>query len=405
MNSRPRLNQLIEEIDFIVAERRNLRARGVHLIVTHLYHLPGTICAPGEMIGDVSLGGFPSPTSFGFSHLSLLMVDCFCRYRLPLTAWRIEQIMNSDPFYGDGNRISQSTRGLAQNYVNDIAAGPPVVLQDAIGEGPTGSYVYGLNLIEAFQPLSNDFYQYDGLGSVTLRTDIKGRAETAYLYDAWGNAILPAPPTNPFRFTGEALDPGTGFYYLRARYYDPSTGRFISRDPAQGTASFPLSLNRYDYVLSNPLRFADPSGLTAQDTAQTSEGSPLALGFSLPNMSNNPQFAPSGNAVVCQGAADCIADALTIVSSVPGSGNAVGVTSFIASSYRDLSQANESSAYKFLSVGTETALLVIGLADPELGAGLGLELFLVNETENAPDTFPVTTPSVSSPIAPFQLPR
>ena len=53
------------------------------------------------MIGDVSLGGFPSPTSFGFSHLSLLMMDCFCRYRMPLTAWRIEQIMNSDPFYVD----------------------------------------------------------------------------------------------------------------------------------------------------------------------------------------------------------------------------------------------------------------------------------------------------------------
>jgi hypothetical protein len=95
------LDQLIEEIDFIVAERRNLRARGVHLIVTHLDHIPGTICAPGEMVGDVSLGGIPSPTSFGLSHLSLLMIDCFCRYRLPLSAWRIEQIMNSDPFYVD----------------------------------------------------------------------------------------------------------------------------------------------------------------------------------------------------------------------------------------------------------------------------------------------------------------
>jgi hypothetical protein len=95
------LNQLIEEIDFIVAERRSLRARGVHLIVTHVNHIPGTICAPGEIVGDVSLGGIPSPVSFGLSHLSLLMMDCFCRYRMPLSAWRIVQIMNSDPFYID----------------------------------------------------------------------------------------------------------------------------------------------------------------------------------------------------------------------------------------------------------------------------------------------------------------
>jgi RHS repeat-associated protein len=179
-------------------------------------------------------------------------------------------LTSSFVYDGDGNRISQSAGSLKQNYVNDIAAGLPVVLQDAIGGGPTSSYVYGLNLIEAFQPLSNDFYHYDGLGSVILLTDIKGRPETGYLYDAWGNSILPASPTNPFRFTGQALDSATGLYYLRARYYDPSVGGFLNKDPLPGFIAQPKDRNRYRYSLGNPIRFTDPSGLSAiESTNQT----------------------------------------------------------------------------------------------------------------------------------------
>jgi uncharacterized protein RhaS with RHS repeats len=48
--------------------------------------------------------------------------------------------------------------------------------------------------------------------------------------------------------------------YLRARYYDPETGRFISRDPFTGFDSVSPSLNRYTYVQNNPVRFTDPSG-------------------------------------------------------------------------------------------------------------------------------------------------
>ena len=172
-------------------------------------------------------------------------------------------LANSFVYDGDGNRVSQSTGGLKQNYVNDVATGLPVVLQDSIGGGSTSSYVYGLNLIEAFQPLSNDFYHYDGLGSTILLTDNKGRPETAYLYDAWGNSILPALPTNPFRFTGQALDNATGFYYFRARYYDPTQGRFLNKDPLQPFLTTPISSNQFQYAVGNPLRFRDPSGLSS----------------------------------------------------------------------------------------------------------------------------------------------
>ena len=99
MNDRVRFGQLIEEVDFLLAEGRHLRARGVHLIVTHRDHVPGTICAPGEMIGEIALGGFLEPVSLGLAHMSLLLMDYLCRYRMPLSALRIEQIMNTGPFY------------------------------------------------------------------------------------------------------------------------------------------------------------------------------------------------------------------------------------------------------------------------------------------------------------------
>ncbi|WP_084001742.1 RHS repeat-associated core domain-containing protein [Anaerolinea thermolimosa] len=60
-------------------------------------------------------------------------------------------------------------------------------------------------------------------------------------------------------FTGEWHDP-TDLIYLRARYYAPQWGRFLTRDPFPGILSQPATLNPYPYALNNPLRFTDPSG-------------------------------------------------------------------------------------------------------------------------------------------------
>ena len=99
MNDKSQFSQLVEEVDFRLAHRRDLRERGVHLIVTHSCHIPGTLCAPGERIEDIALAGQSEPLSLGLSHTSLLLMDCLCRYRRPLTAQRIEQIMSTHPFY------------------------------------------------------------------------------------------------------------------------------------------------------------------------------------------------------------------------------------------------------------------------------------------------------------------
>jgi RHS repeat-associated protein len=174
---------------------------------------------------------------------------------------------------GDGNRVSQSVGKGTYTYLNDVAAALPVVLQES---GPDGniSYAYGLGLISESSSAFNFFYHYDGLGSVIALTDAGGKPAAAYAYDPWGNPLLTLPDSagtkNKFRFTGEALDPGTQLYYLRARYYDASTGRFIGRDSFPGASTHPLSWNAYLYALSNPLRYTDPAGLSATENNQAS---------------------------------------------------------------------------------------------------------------------------------------
>lgn len=173
---------------------------------------------------------------------------------------------------GDGNRVTQSVGTGTYNYINDVATALPVVLQESGPDGPI-AYEYGIGLIEAFSSQFNFFYHYDGLGSVIALTNAAGRPLAAYAYDPWGNPLLDIPDgvgmKNKFRFTGEALDPGTGLYFLRARYYDPIGGRFPVPDPLAGLAFQSLSKNRYLYALSNPVRNVDHSGLTSADQSQT----------------------------------------------------------------------------------------------------------------------------------------
>lgn len=67
--------------------------------------------------------------------------------------------------------------------------------------------------------------------------------------------------SNIFTYTGRELDPESGLYYYRARYYDPVIGRFLQEDLVFGDPDFPQTLNGYAYVINSPLNFVDPDGL------------------------------------------------------------------------------------------------------------------------------------------------
>ena len=164
-------------------------------------------------------------------------------------------------YNGDGLRASRTAGGVTANYVWDVAAGLPTILQETAA-GHTTYYVYGLDLIASVQGSTATYFLTDGLGSTTGLANGGGTVTDTYRYDAFG-AIRTSTgsSTQPFRFTGEQLDSQTGMYYLRARYYDPALGRFITQDPWPGSAFSPLTLSPYAYVLNSPMNWIDPWGL------------------------------------------------------------------------------------------------------------------------------------------------
>ena len=113
------------------------------------------------------------------------------------------------------------------------------------------------------------YYLFNVRGDVIQRVDSAGNVIHTYRYDAFGNEQnQDEVNTNPFRFAGEYYDFETGFIYLRARFYNPVLGRFISEDPfwtihnmQSNTAAIIQSSNLYMYCMHNPVRFVDPSGL------------------------------------------------------------------------------------------------------------------------------------------------
>jgi RHS repeat-associated protein len=123
------------------------------------------------------------------------------------------------------------------------------------------SYVYADDLISMSRGGQNNYYHFDGLGSTRLLMDASGIVTDTYNYDAFGNQIAHTGTTvNEFMFTGQQYDANVGFYYLRARYYQPDTGRFTSLDPFAGDPYAPASLHKYSYTENDPINKLDPSG-------------------------------------------------------------------------------------------------------------------------------------------------
>jgi RHS repeat-associated protein len=80
------------------------------------------------------------------------------------------------------------------------------------------------------------------------------------VYDTSGQVPQPHPTENVYRYTGQQLDQSTGFYYLRARYYNPAVGRFLTMDTYAGDPFAPASLHKYTYCNADPINQVDPSG-------------------------------------------------------------------------------------------------------------------------------------------------
>lgn len=163
-----------------------------------------------------------------------------------------------DPF---GRRIQKSGPLGTTNYLYD----GPNLLEEADSSGNVlARYTQAWKADEPFAELrsgTTSYYEQDGLSSVSSLSNAAGALANTYTYDSFGKLIASTGTlVNPFQYTGREFDQETGVYYYRARYIDPSTGRFFSEDPVR----FFEGPNFYHYVDNNPLNLTDATGLQVQ---------------------------------------------------------------------------------------------------------------------------------------------
>jgi RHS repeat-associated protein len=168
----------------------------------------------------------------------------------------------------DGNRVAKTVGGTTTRYlVDDLnPTGYAQVVEEVTGTTANRTYTYGLQRISQTQQVANawtpSFYGYDGGGTVRLLTDSTGTVTDTYDYDAWGNTVNTTGSTpNVYLYRGEQFDYDLGLYYLRARYFNPLTGRLLSRDPYAGEPPTPATLHKYLYANGDPVNLGDPSGM------------------------------------------------------------------------------------------------------------------------------------------------
>ena len=97
--------------------------------------------------------------------------------------------------------------------------------------------------------ISNFYPAYDGNGNITEYLSTTGTIAAHFAYDPFGNTVVNTDTTGqfPYRFSTKPLDSATGLYYYNYRYYDPATGRWLSRDPIEEKGG----VNLYEFVKNN----------------------------------------------------------------------------------------------------------------------------------------------------------
>ena len=168
-----------------------------------------------------------------------------------------------------GNRTTKTSNGVTTKFTTDLLSGYAQVLK-AEKDSEVTYFTRGFELISKTTNGETVFYLYDGGSSVRALTDESGAVTDTLVFDAFGNETEKTGTTeNSYGFQGEEQD-STGLYYLRARYMDPSTGTFTSMDTYGGSLTDPMSLHKYLFANSNPVKYCDPSGhFSLNETQET----------------------------------------------------------------------------------------------------------------------------------------
>jgi len=156
-----------------------------------------------------------------------------------------------DPF---GRRVTKMLGGTTQYLYDGVN---PV--EELSGGTPSANLLTGLAADEYFQRADSSGpanFLTEALGSTIAVTGASGNTLVQYTYEPFGNTTIAGSSANPYQYAGREND-GTGLYFYRARFYSPTTGRFISEDPI----GLEGGVNFYSYVGNEPTGFSDPFGL------------------------------------------------------------------------------------------------------------------------------------------------
>lgn len=205
----------------------------------------------------------------------------------------------------DGVRTTKTTGGATTAYLWDRQSGLPLVVDDG-----TNGYLHAGDVKATVATSGGNRTELlaDALGSVRGSTDGAGTLTGTAGYDVFGDERGASTTGSLYGFTGEQTDPETGLLHLRARQYEPGTGRFLSRDSVSPNAPGTQGFHAYAYVANNPMTWVDPSGHSVADIAQvpaylnaqwatrialsTSYGTMVALGITMAQRST--ATAPKG---------------------------------------------------------------------------------------------------------------
>jgi RHS repeat-associated protein len=161
---------------------------------------------------------------------------------------------------GAGNRVEAIRNGNLTRYINSASGS---ILAEANGSNVIQAYyIYGAGLLAMVTPGGQFYcYHFDGTGNTAALTDANKAVVNEYAYTPFGiiGHQQEAFP-QPFKYVGQhgVMAEPNGFYYMRARYYDPVIGRFVSEDPIGFDGG---DVNLYAYVQNNPVNGIDPTGL------------------------------------------------------------------------------------------------------------------------------------------------
>ncbi len=164
-----------------------------------------------------------------------------------------------------GLRLSRSTgadtRIYVWNYLYGLAS---VSTEKQAGADlnyyvhtPSGALLYRVNATSN----ARQYYHFDELGNTRFVTNDASAVVATYAFTPYGQITASSGALdNPFTWQGQlgVMDEGNGLFYMRARYYDSTNGRFLSRDPLDGVG--PRDVSPYQYAFANPMKYVDISG-------------------------------------------------------------------------------------------------------------------------------------------------